>query len=178
MARKKSKSRSRSQDSSSDAAQSARDSAQKIWLAGLGAFERAKTEGPRMFETLVEQGRNMGARAVGAADEALKSLRQANYEGGGRWDKLEQVFEERVSKSLNRLGVLTRAEVGDLSRQVQELNETVRNLMESAGKSGSGGKRASGKRTARKAAGAKAPRAGKAAAAKRAPKRASRARQA
>jgi poly(hydroxyalkanoate) granule-associated protein len=173
---RKSKSRPRSQQSSSDASQSARDSAQKIWLAGLGAFERAKTEGPRMFETLVEQGRNMGARAVGAADEALKSLRQANYEGGGRWDKLEQVFEERVSRSLNRLGVLTRAEVGDLSRQVQELNETVRNLVESAGKSA--GQRASGRRGTKKAAGAKAPRSGKAAAAKRAPKRASRARQA
>src|SRR5947208_1229905 len=64
---RKSKTRSRRDDSSGNDS-GVRDSAQKIWLAGLGAFERAKTEGPRMFETLVEQGRNMGARAVGAAD--------------------------------------------------------------------------------------------------------------
>jgi len=38
-------------------------SAQKVWLAGLGALERAKSEGPKMFDTLVEQGRGLGARA-------------------------------------------------------------------------------------------------------------------
>jgi poly(hydroxyalkanoate) granule-associated protein len=115
-------------ESASDAtAQAVRDSAQKIWLAGLGAFERAKTDGPRMFEGLVEQGRAMGARAVGAADEALKNVRQADY--SGKWDKLEQVFEDRVSRSLHRLGVLTSREVDELSRQVQDLNETVRTLM-------------------------------------------------
>ena len=130
---RKSKSRNASSQDSGDTSQAVRDSAQKIWLAGLGAYERAKTEGPRMFETLVEQGRNMGARAVGAADEVLKNLRQANY-GGGRWDKLEQVFEERVSRSLNRLGVLTKSELDDLSRQVEELNENVRALMATGGK--------------------------------------------
>jgi len=49
--------------------------------------------------------------------------------GSGRWDKLEQVFEDRVAKSLHRLGVLTTKEVDDLSRQVKELNENVRNMM-------------------------------------------------
>lgn len=127
---RKSKSRTRSDTGSSDSAQAIRDSAQKIWLAGLGAFERARTEGPRMFETLVEQGRSMGARAMGAADEALKTVREANYPGG-RWDKLEQVFEDRVSKSLGRLGVLTARDVEDLSRQVSELNDTVRKMMAS-----------------------------------------------
>jgi hypothetical protein len=39
------------------------------------------------------------------------------------------VFEERVSRALSRLGVLTSREVGDLSRRVEELNENVRSLM-------------------------------------------------
>lgn len=125
---RKSKSRTHSEQGAGDSAQAIRDSAQKIWLAGLGAFERARTEGPRMFEALVEQGRSMGARAMGAADEALKSVREASY-SGGRWDKLEQVFEDRVSKSLGRLGVLTARDIEDLSRQVSELNETVRKMM-------------------------------------------------
>jgi poly(hydroxyalkanoate) granule-associated protein len=128
---RKSKSRTQSDPGSNDSAEAIRDSAQKIWLAGLGAFERARTEGPRMFETLVEQGRTMGARAMGAADEALRTVREANY-SGGRWDKLEQVFEDRVSKSLGRLGVLTARDVEDLSRQVNELNETVRKMMSGA----------------------------------------------
>lgn len=143
------KSRTRtSQGNDGDAQQAIRDSAQKIWLAGLGAFERAKTDGPRMFEGLVEQGRNMGARAVGAADEALKNLRQANY-GGMKLDKLEQVFEERVSKSLQRLGVLTSKEVDALSKQVRDLNETVQRMM--AG--GSGAKSTGGRKRKAGAAG-------------------------
>lgn len=159
------------QESSADAQQAIRDSAQKIWLAGLGAFERARSEGPRMFETLVEQGRNMGARAVGAADEALKTLRQANAEGSSRLEKLEQVFEDRVSRSLERLGVLTSREVEALSRQVQELNATVRGLMAEGGAkaAGRGGtRRATGARRKAKAAG------GAASARKGARKRASR----
>jgi poly(hydroxyalkanoate) granule-associated protein len=139
MARKTS-SRRRS-SSGNETAQAVRDSAQKIWLAGLGAFERAKSEGPKMFESLVEQGRSMGARAVGAADEAMKNMRQASSAAGGKWDKLEQVFEDRVSKSLGRLGVLTGREVESLSKQVAELNETVRSLMREGGKAAKGGAR-------------------------------------
>ena len=139
MARKTS-SRRRSSTTGSETSQAVRDSAQKIWLAGLGAFERAKTEGPKMFESLVEQGRNIGARAVGAADEALKNMRQASF-SGGKWDKLEQVFEDRVSKSLGRLGVVTGREVESLSRQVAELNEHVRELMRGGKKAAKGGAR-------------------------------------
>jgi poly(hydroxyalkanoate) granule-associated protein len=106
---------------STDATKAVRDSAQKIWLAGLGAYERARNEGPRMFEALVEQGRNMGARAVGMADQALKTMRDTEY--AGRFDKLEKMFEQRVAASLKRLGVMTTDQVEDLARQVRELNE-------------------------------------------------------
>jgi poly(hydroxyalkanoate) granule-associated protein len=130
-------------------AQTMRDSAQKIWLAGLGAFERAKSEGPRMFETLVEQGKGLRSRASEAADQALKTVREQAGEAQGKWDKLEQVFEDRVSRSLGRLGVLTAKEVGDLSRQVEELNQTVRELMRASGKPA---KAAAGKRGAKRRA--------------------------
>ena len=144
---RKSKSRGKSQPGSNDTADAIRGSAQKIWLAGLGAFERAKTDGPKMFETLVEQGRAMGARAMGAADDALKTMREANY-GGGKWDKLEQVFEDRVSKSLGRLGVLTARDVEDLSRQVNDLNETVRKMMSGAAGGGTRGAKGGGRKKA------------------------------
>ena len=109
-------------------AQGMRDSAQKIWLAGLGAYERAKSEGPRMFDSLVAQGNGLRERAAEAADQALKAVREQAGEAQGRWDKLEQVFEDRVSRSLQRLGVLTSREVQDLQRQVEELTRTVAGL--------------------------------------------------
>ena len=145
--------RKRPQPDSDPIGAALRDSAQKIWLAGLGAYERAKAEGPRMFDTLVEQGKTLRGRAAEAADQALKSVREQAGEAQGKWDKLEQVFEDRVSRSLNRLGVLTSKEVGDLTRQVEELNRQVREMMKD-GAPGAKAARAKGK--------AKKPRAKKA----------------
>jgi poly(hydroxyalkanoate) granule-associated protein len=114
-------------------AQAVTQSAQKIWLAGLGAFARARTEGDKLFELLVEQGKVIRSKSEKAADQALKSVRsQADAtlsSAQGKWDKLEQVFEDRVSRSLNRLGVLTSKDVDDLARQVSDLNDSVRALM-------------------------------------------------
>jgi poly(hydroxyalkanoate) granule-associated protein len=132
MATRKSGSRTRasqSRSTASDGGGAIGDSAQKIWLAGLGAFERARAEGPRMFDTLVEQGKSLGGQARDAADQALRSLKESASTAGGRFDKLEQVFEDRVSRSLSRLGVITRAEVADLNQGVRELADQVRSLM-------------------------------------------------
>ncbi len=114
-------------------AESVVNSGQKIWLAGLGAFERARKDGPKMFETLVQRGKVFRGQAAEAADQALKTVRaQADAtaaQAAGKWDKLEQVFEDRVSRSLNRLGVLSAKDVDALARQVAELNDSVRGMM-------------------------------------------------
>ena len=135
MATRKSKARARPVKPTADKqlAAAVTQSAQKIWLAGLGAFARARTEGDKLFELLVEQGKAIRSKSEKAADQALKTVRsQADATlstAQGKWDKLEQVFEERVSRSLNRLGVLTSKDVDALARQVAGLNESVRALM-------------------------------------------------
>ena len=159
--RKSSEARSDTASTAESLGQSVMDSAQKIWLAGLGAFSRARSEGDGMFNTLVEQGKTMRERARSAADQALGTVRaQADATLGqaqGQWDKLEQVFEDRVSRSLTRLGVLTSKEVDDLSRQVRELNESVQSLMRSQ----AGAARKAAGKAARGAAPRKAKRAAK-----------------
>ena len=135
MATRKSRSRtSRPAEGGNETARAINDSAQKIWLAGLGAFERARAEGPRMFDTLVEQGKSLGGQAREAADQALRTLKEQASGAGGRFDKLEQVFEDRVSTSLRRLGVVTRSEVADLSQGVRELSDQVREMMSAQGR--------------------------------------------
>jgi poly(hydroxyalkanoate) granule-associated protein len=150
--------KSRDDNAGDSASQAMRESAQKIWLAGLGAYERAKSDGPKMFENLVEQGRNLGVKAREGADQALRAMREGAYSGAGRWDKLEQVFEDRVAKSLQRLGVLTSKEVDDLSRQVKDLNDNVRNLMRgkpAKAKAAPRRKKAAGAKSAKRKAGTK-----------------------
>ncbi len=118
------------------------ESAQQIWLAGLGAFSKTQVEGKKVFETLVKQGEALETRTRHVAeatietarDQATKTLEMAS----GKFDKLEQVFESRVHKSLNRLGVLTSKDVETLSAQVAELADSVRALLaqeKQAGKS-------------------------------------------
>lgn len=109
------------------------ESAQQIWLAGLGAFSKTQVEGKKVFETLVKQGEALESRTRHVAeatietarDQASKTLEAAS----GKFDKLEQVFEARVHKSLNRLGVLTSKDVEQLSAQVAELADSVRALL-------------------------------------------------
>jgi poly(hydroxyalkanoate) granule-associated protein len=135
MATRKSKARAKPGKPLADnqLAQAVTQSAQKIWLAGLGAFARARTEGDKLFDVLVEQGKTLRSRSGKAADQAMKTVRaQADATlstAQGKWDKLEQVFEDRVSRSLTRLGVLTSKDVDELARQVADLNESVRALM-------------------------------------------------
>lgn len=158
MATRKTKSRARTVKPAADTqlGQAVTQSAQKIWLAGLGAFARARTEGDKLFELLVEQGKVIRSRSGKAADQAMKTVRsQADATlstAQGKWDKLEQVFEDRVSRSLTRLGVLTSKDVDELARQVADLNESVRALM-----GGAAPKRAR-KAPAKKARAAKRPR--------------------
>ena len=52
---------------------------------------------------------------------------------GGTWDKLEQVFEDRVARALSKLGVHTQADVERLSKRVEALSEAVNELIKSGG---------------------------------------------
>ena len=135
----------------SELGKSVTDSAQRIWLAGLGAFERAREEGPRVFDALVEQGQQMNERARDAAEQALRTVREGAGAAGGTFGRLEQAIEERIVRTLSRMGVMTRAEVNDLSAQVSELADEMRGLMKDAARS-SPGQRASGTGRAGKAA--------------------------
>jgi poly(hydroxyalkanoate) granule-associated protein len=128
-----------------DLSQGVLDSSHKIWLAGLGAFSRAQQEGTKVFESLVKQGEQLqdrtkkvatetAAAARGAATAKAKEMQQM---AGGTWDKLEQVFEDRVARTLSKLGVYTQNDVQRLAARVDELAAAVNKLVKA-----SGGKRA------------------------------------
>lgn len=109
------------------------ESAQQIWLAGLGAFSKAQNEGKKVFDTLVKQGEEIEQRTRKIAEATIENAKEQATKtfqvATGKFDKLEQVFENRVHSSLNRLGVLTSKDVDALSKQVAELSEGVRALL-------------------------------------------------
>jgi poly(hydroxyalkanoate) granule-associated protein len=117
------------------------ESSHQIWLAGLGAFAKAQEGGKQVFDMLVKQGevleaktRSAAAQTADAAREAAKAkAKEMQTMAGGTWDKLEQVFEDRVSRALARLGVYTSSDVERLSERVNELSEAVNALLKAQG---------------------------------------------
>jgi poly(hydroxyalkanoate) granule-associated protein len=117
------------------------ESSHQIWLAGLGAFAKAQQGGKQVFDMLVKQGEILEAKTRSAASQTADAAREAakakakemQIMAGGTWDKLEQVFEDRVSRALARLGVYTSSDVERLSERVNELSEAVNALLKAQG---------------------------------------------
>lgn len=122
-----------------DLAGTVKESAQQIWLAGLGAFAKAQQEGSKVFDTLVKEGASLQRKTQSAAGEKLSEATSRmttmasdlSSRATGQWDKLETIFEGRVSKALNKLGVPTAEDIEVLSARIEELN---RNLSRAAGR--------------------------------------------
>ncbi len=51
-----------------------KDSAQQIWLAGMGAFSRAQAEGTKVFEALVKEGSSLQKKTQSAAEERISEV--------------------------------------------------------------------------------------------------------
>lgn len=113
-----------------------KESAQQIWLAGLGAFAKAQAEGGKVFETLVTEGMSIQRKTRSMAEEKLgevtgkasKMAGELTKQANDSWDKLESVFEGRVERALSRLGVPTNKDIQALISRVDDLNSSIKSL--------------------------------------------------
>ena len=110
------------------------ESAQQVWLAGVGAFSRAQTEGTKLFEALIKEGLKLEKNALkfagGQADVVRGAVEskvgQARERATDTWDRLEKVFEDRVQRALTKLGVPGRDDLAELTRKVDTLTAELR----------------------------------------------------
>ena len=149
---------------------SVKDSAQQIWLAGMGAFSKAQEEGGKVFEALVKEGRSLQRKTQAVAEEKIGAVtsKMSNMAGdvqtkaGQHWDKLETIFEERTAKALNKLGVPSAKDVEALIKRIDTLSAQVAKLSKgpaapakkAAAKANGAAKPAAKRATARKSAAA------------------------
>ena len=149
------------------------DSAQQIWLAGLGAFAKAQEEGSKAFQGLVKEGLSLQRQTKAAAEEKLAeasrkfsslaeattglssgmsaSLSSLGARAAQPWDKLESIFEERVAKALAHLGVPSAADMATLQAEVAALKRQVAALKPAGKAPAKPGARTSAKTPAKKA---------------------------
>ncbi|PHQ26228.1 poly(hydroxyalkanoate) granule-associated protein [Marinobacter guineae] len=112
-------------------------SARQIWLAGLGAYTKAEEDTGRFFDRLVQEGEQLENRTRGVVEKQIKSV-EDRVEGvreraTGTWDRLEHMFDERVSGALRRLGIHRREEIDSLERRIEALEGELARLRKQAG---------------------------------------------
>lgn len=115
---------------------------EQVFLAGLGALSEAQQFGSKAFDSLVKQGedyrkqtadnteefiddvqgtlRKMSDKAQTKASGLLDQVRDASS-----LDRLESVFDDRVSRALNRLGVPTHHDLEALDKKLDKILKKV-----------------------------------------------------
>lgn len=102
-----------------------KDSARQIWLAGLGAYTKAEEDTGRFFDRLVQEGEQLESKTRGVVEKQIRSV-EGRVEGvrekaTGTWDRLEHLFDERVSGALRRLGIHRKEDIEALESRIEAL---------------------------------------------------------
>ena len=128
-----------------------KETANKVWLAGLGALASVGEEGGKLFNTLVDKGSGVesrGRKEFAKAKSVIEEVAdQAKNEAQNAWSRLETVLDDKVTASLHRVGVPSREEIKNLSARVAELTRKVEQQRKPAARTPG---RASARPTARK----------------------------
>lgn len=104
-----------------------KESANQIWLAGLGAYSKAEEEGSKLFDNLVQDGEKLEAKTRSIVDKPLtvakEKVETVRARATGSWEKVEKAFDIRVSKALHRLNIPTRGDVDLLNQRIEQLEQ-------------------------------------------------------
>jgi poly(hydroxyalkanoate) granule-associated protein len=114
-------------------AESIKASAQQIYLAGLAQFSKAQQEGGKVFEGLVKEGMAVQRKTQAAAEERISEVtnkaagvaNEVAAKATGQWNKLEDIFEDRVARALNKLGVPSAKDIETLINRIDALSKQV-----------------------------------------------------
>lgn len=109
----------------------------QIWLAGLGAFARAEEEGSKLFDTLVEVGRDLEGKTRDISENRVEEIKErVKSRTGETMEKMEKAFDDRLNKALSKLGIPNKREVEALQKRIQELTATLESMTKDEGKKG------------------------------------------
>ena len=117
-------------DKSQELTEKALDRNRDIWLAGLGAFSKARDESGELFNKLIESGEKFEDKykqlVDDSSDSAIKKVTNLFDKIPNPSEKIEDIFDSRVAKALKRLGVLpTINALQALSERVDNLNALI-----------------------------------------------------
>jgi poly(hydroxyalkanoate) granule-associated protein len=106
-----------------------------VFLAGLGALSNTRKAGQKTFETLVKQGESFRKGATDKTESLIDDVQDAIRSMAGdaqskatglidqmrdtpQMDKLQSVFDARIDKALDRLGVASKQDLDKLNKKL------------------------------------------------------------
>jgi poly(hydroxyalkanoate) granule-associated protein len=120
-------------DQSSQLSDKIKESARQIWLAGLGAYNKAEEDTGKIFDKLVKEGEEIESMTRGVVEKQFKAVEDrvedVKEKASGTFGKLENVFDQRVSSTLVRLGIPTHHRVSELEQRVAELEAKLEKVL-------------------------------------------------
>lgn len=104
--------------------------------------DKAQEEAGKVVDSLVKEGEKLRDQALKLAEEKVDDVKErveevrglvegARTKAADTLDNLEQLFEERVSRALKRLGVPTRDDLHGIAKRLEEMNSLIKGLAES-----------------------------------------------
>lgn len=119
-------------EQSSHLSEKIKESARQIWLAGLGAYNKAEEDTGKIFDKLVKEGEEIESLTRGVVEKQFKAVEDrvedvkervedVKEKASGTFGKLESVFDQRVSSALVRLGIPTNNRIVELEKRVASL---------------------------------------------------------
>lgn len=119
-------------EQSSQLSEKIKESARQIWLAGLGAYNKAEEDTGKIFERLVKEGEELENLTRGAVEKRFKVVEEhvedVREKATGTFGKLENVFDQRVSAALSRLGIPTQKQIASLTARIDALEAELKAL--------------------------------------------------
>lgn len=104
----------------------------EVWLAGLGAVATVEEEGSKLFDNLVDRGKEFEEKRREEIEETTEKVREQSDEALSQLeeasDETQSVVLDTVNAALERFGVPTRNEVDRLSDKVETLSQQVEDL--------------------------------------------------
>ena len=100
---------------------------------------KAQEETGKLVDSLVREGEKLRDQTLKLAGDAAEEAKErveearslvesAKTKAGDTLDNLEQLFEERVARALQRLGVPTHNDLQDIARRLDEINDRIKSL--------------------------------------------------
>lgn len=97
------------------------EAARNVLMAGIGAVSLAQEEMEDFVNRLIERGEI-------AEKDGRKLMEDINQRRKSRMKKVEDRFETRINRILERLDIPTRADVDRLNERIAELNRKIDRL--------------------------------------------------